>query len=308
MKSSILFPILLFFCLFCGLFHSCADMDDLDVVNALDESNYNSYETDSSVAIYYQQSNPLDWVGQAHNDLLDTLMIVLENSFCEGKWENITFRSPDHYSLMADIMHISLERKFPDSVLAVESFEVVFDEMYLDEWFDGQNPDALYFAENVLADSASRKDSLYTMNLLNALFNVSIVASTADEGFAMLDSVISEHEVLILNETWKDHETFALGTLAVAKYSNEFWSNHPISFSCSANPRSPDPRSTLVVCADAAGYAAGGVVGATSGSVLGPAGTFGGLVGGKFLGAWVGSGAAGTAILIYDSFMDFFGW
>lgn len=234
-------------------------------------------------------------------------MKELEISYCNGDWDNITYRSQEHYSLMSDIMRSSHDHVFTGSVLEVQSFDEMLEDMDIDEWFDGQNLDVLDIADNVLSDSASQKDALYTMNLLNDLFSVSTVASSRAEAFEMLDSVILEHEVIILNETWENHETYALGALAVAKYSNKFWKNHTLSFTCSVSLRSPDPRSSAVVGADAAGYVVGGVVGGVSGSFAGPAGSVGGFLGGKFAGAWIGSGAVGTAITIWDSFTDFFG-
>ena len=117
---------------------------------------------------------------------------------------------------------------------------------------------------------------------------------------------------MILSEEWNSNETYALGALAVAKHSVQFWKNYDFSvfenskLAKASRKKEANPRSSIIVGADVAGYVVGGVVGATGGSFAGPAGTVGGFLGGKAAGAWAGSAAAATAIAIYDAWSDFF--
>lgn len=114
-------------------------------------------------------------------------------------------------------------------------------------------------------------------------------------------------------EDWQSSEKYALGTIAIAKYSNIFWTNYNNNVSpyFSVNKKiniiqKPSGRSKAIVGADAAGYVIGGVTGAVSGSVAGPAGSVGGFLGGKVVGGFAASGAAVTAFDIYDAISDFF--
>lgn len=162
-------------------------------------------------------------------------------------------------------------------------------------------------------NATSNKEQEFTNNLLQDIYEVSSKGyNSEEEAYIALEEVVKKHEKLILSEEWSSEETYALGALAVSKHSVQFWKNYDFSvfenseLSKSSKIKETNPRSSIIVGADVAGYVVGGVVGGTGGSFLGPAGTVGGVLGGKAAGAWVGSAAAATAIAIYDAWDDFF--
>ena len=82
----------------------------------------------------------------------------------------------------------------------------------------------------VLKNKASNKDEEFTNNLLTDIFTVSSKQYDSDEvAYDGLEKVIKEHEVLILSQNWTSEEKYALGSLAVAKHSVEFWRNYDFS-------------------------------------------------------------------------------
>ncbi|WP_035664061.1 hypothetical protein, partial [Flavobacterium sp. ACAM 123] len=171
--------------------------------------------------------------------------------------------------------------------------------------------------KEVLKNKASNKDEEFTINLLEDINTTSTRSySSEEEAYKTLEEVIIKHEKLILSQEWSSEEKYALGAVSVAKHSVQFWKNYDFSIfgdsklSKSYSAKSDDPRSSIIVGADVAGYVVGGVVGGVAGLAVGPvtlgAGTVAGVLGGKAVGAWAGSAAAATAIAIYDAWSDFF--
>lgn len=249
-------------------------------------------------------TNPLEYIGVEHNNFMLDFTRKLEDSFLNGEWNRAAFLSDDYKRIFANTMNNAYHSRYTQTNSTVSYQKQVYDQLDLSEWFDRDNVTSLDLAAAVLNDRATSRDREYTLNLLHDLFNAANNAATNAEIFDAIKAVVTAHEQRILSQHWNDNEEYALGALAVAKYSAEFWKNY--DFAVFTRGAERDPRSGIIVGADVAGYVVGGVVGGTAGSFAGPAGTVGGVLGGKAAGAWAGSAAAATAIAIYDAWCDFF--
>jgi len=220
---------------------------------------------------------------------------------------HIEFLSDKYRTQFSKVANDAFHSRYSESTSTVSFQESLYNNLKIKEWFNRNSTTELDLAEIVLSEKASEKDKKFTKDLLKDVFNTIKSASDDESAYKALEKVISRHETLILSEKWNSNERFALGALAVAKHSTQFWKNYDFSvFSTPNTTAMRNPRSSIVVGADVAGYVVGGVVGGVGGSFAGPAGTVGGVFGGKAAGAWIGSGAAATALAIYDAWSDFF--
>lgn len=261
-----------------------------------------------------QWSNPLEYIGIAHNIYMEEFTHYLELSYNNEEWSDIDFLSGEYKTQFSKISNEAFLKLFPESNSTTAKQEIIYDDLKMDEWFNNDSIDELMLAEEVLNERATAKDKEYTMNLLNDVYKAINNSPDDQKAYEELEKVIIRHENLILTQNWDSNEDYALGALAVAKYSTEFWKNYDFSKFSQNNSgyanKAKNRRSSLVVGADVAGYVIGGVVGGVAGVTVGPitlgAGTVAGVIGGKVVGAWAGSAAAATAIAIYDAWSDFF--
>jgi hypothetical protein len=305
MKNLALKPVLLF--LFVGVFSFCNNDSEITNPNKKNSS-------DSSILRRSQLNNPLEYIGVAHNVYMKEFMDHLELSHNNREWQNIEFLNSDYKTHFSKISNEAFLKLFPQSNSTTAKQEILYEDLRINEWFDNGSTDELSLAEEVLNEKATSKDRQYTMNLLHDVYNAINKAGDDLSAYKELEKVIVYHENLILTERWESNEDYALGALAVAKYSTEFWKNYDFSKFSGNNfayaNRKKNPRSSIIVGADIAGYVIGGVVGGVAGVAVGPvtlgAGTVAGVLGGKALGAWSGSAAAATAIAIYDAWSNWF--
>lgn len=304
MKNSVLKLVnpLLFF----GVFLSCNSDPEVSI------STNNS--SDISTLRQTQLINPLEYIGVAHNIYLEEFTSNLELSYSKGEWNDIEFLSNEYKTQFSKISNDAFLKLFPESNSTPSKQELIYDDLKMNEWFDNDSIDELMLAESVLDEKATAKDKEYTMNLLHDVYNAINNSLDDESAYKELENVIMIHENKILTQNWNSNEDFALGALAVAKYSAEFWKNYDFSkfnqnnFGLASKPK--NPRSSIIVGADVAGYVIGGVVGGIAGVSIGSvtlgAGTVAAFLGGKAAGAWGGSAAAATAIGIYDAWSDWF--
>lgn len=276
-----------------------------------DESGINVDSEANPKSVVYQD-NPLEYVGVEHNKFMAEFMPILERSYKNGKWSKVTFLSDNYTTQFSSVMNEAYHKRYESSTSTVEGQKEVYEKLDLNEWFDGDETTSLDLAKASLESKASDKDGRFTNNLLQDVYETSFKQyKSKKEAYAALEKVIQKHEELILAEDWKSNEKYALGTLAVAKHSTQFWKNYDFSEFRKNDYLStysdPDPESSIIVGADMAGWVIGGVTGATAGSFAGPAGSFGGFIGGKMAGSFTASTAAAGAISIYEAFVDFFG-
>lgn len=264
-------------------------------------------ESDETVNAKNTRTNPLEYIGIEHNVFMESFTRKLEESHNSRGWHRVNFLSDDYKTTFASVMNEAYRERYTQTNSTVDYQIEVYDRLNLKEWFDRDATTSIDIAEGVLRDTATDRDREFTMNLLNDLYNAINSAQTDAEAFNNIGDVVTRHESLILSQNWSAGEEYALGAVAVAKYSAEFWKNYDFSrYNSGARLDDVNPRSGVIVGADTAGYVVGGVVGGTGGSFAGPAGTVGGVLGGKAAGAWIGSGAAATAFAIYDAWSDFF--
>jgi len=247
--------------------------------------------------------NPLEYIGIEHNLFMEEFTSLLISS--KNEWKNIEFLSNEYETKFSSIMNDAYHTRYLNSNSTISSQKQNYNDLNTNEWFDGDDITSVDIAENVLIQKATYRDRIFTMNLLTDIFNAIDNGQSDLEGFNALEKIINKHENLILSENWEPEEKYALGALSVAKHSTMFWKKFDLS-AFNNSSKSRNPRSSIIVGADVAGYVIGGVVGGTAGSFAGPAGTVGGVLGGKAGGAWLGSAAAATAIAIYDAWSDFF--
>ena len=276
--------------------------------------------------------NPLEFIGVEHNKFMSKFTKRLEDRYKKKKWSNIEFLSDNYVTELSTLMNSSFHDTYEKSTSTIETQKSIYNQLNLNEWFDGDEYTSLDLAKEVLKNGnyttlakktlqskASKKDEEYTNNLLNDIYEVSAKEyNSKEESFSALTKVIEKHEKLILSENWSSDENYALGAIAIAKYSTQFWENYDFSIfenskianKSSRKKQDPGIRSSIVVGADVAGYVIGGVVGGVFGTVIGPytfgAGTLAGVFLGKAVGGFVASGVALTAIGIFDSWSDFF--
>lgn len=300
LKSALLF-------LFVGVFSFCNNDSEITNPNKKNSS-------DSSILRRSQLNNPLEHIGVAHNVYMKEFMDHLELSYNNREWQNIEFLNSEYKTQFSKISNEAFLKLFPKSNSTTAKQEIFYNDLKINEWFDNDSTNELSLAEEVLNEKATSKDKQYTMNLLHDVYNIINKATDDQSAYKELEKVIVYHENLILTEKWEPNEDYALGALAVAKYSTEFWKNYDFSKFSRNNfgyaNRKKNPRSSIIVGADIAGYVIGGVVGGVAGVAVGPvtlgAGTVAGVLGGKALGAWTGSAVAATAIAIYDAWSDWF--
>lgn len=250
--------------------------------------------------------NPFEYVGVEHNLFMEKFTKHLEESYQNGEWNDIEFLNEAYKIKFSEIMDLAYHSQYEYSTSTVSYQMDIYDQLDLDEWYDGDEITPIDLANDVLENNASLKDKEFTLNLLNDIFQTTNNITDNELALIELEQVILRHEELILSEEWQENEDYALGALAVAKHSLIFWRDYDFTKITNYHAKGRNPRSAIVVGADSAGFVIGGGVGAASGSFLGPAGTVGGFLGGKAAGAWAGSTAALTAIGIYDAWNDYF--
>lgn len=254
--------------------------------------------------------NRMEYIGIEHNIFMAEFTKQLEDSYNSRNWDGVNFLSKNYKTQFSRVINDAYRIRYTQSTSTVDYQEGIYTQLDLDEWFDGDNTTVINLASNVLNSKATTRDRDFTMNLLIELFSAAQQATSNDEAYRAIEEVVNRHERLILAVDWGDKEDYALGAIAVAKYSAQYWKNYDFSVYARSGATNRDgeinPRSGIIVGADTAGYVVGGVVGGTGGSFAGPAGTVGGVLGGKAAGAWTGSAVAATAITIYDAFVDFF--
>lgn len=124
-----------------------------------------------------------------------------------------------------------------------------------------------------------------------------------------------------MSESWLPQETYALGSLAIGKYSSEFWNNYDYSHyanksnnKTSLKKKLEDPGDGWIVAVDVAGYVIGGAIGAVIGieitifsvGIALPVGLTAFIVG-KLIGSFMASSAALTAQAIFNAWSDYLG-
>ncbi|MGH1386316.1 hypothetical protein [Kordia sp.] len=274
-------------------------------------------EADQTTTAKNSRTNPLEYIGIEHNAFMEVFTQKLEESYANRDWSRVEFLSDDYRATFATVMNDAFHTRYTRSNSTVSFQEEVYDQLNINEWYNCSGITTLDIAASVLNDTATSRDREFTMNLLNDLFNAANNARDNSDAFNTMREVVLHHEALILAQDWGADERYALGAVAVAKHSRDFWENYDFSVFRNAaraqgqtgiiGKRDIDPRSGIIVGADTAGYVVGGVVGGTGGSFAGPAGTVGGVLGGKAAGAWIGSAGAAAAVAIYDAWCDFFG-
>lgn len=294
-----------------------------------------SNDNETEIDTVSELQNPLEFIGIEHNKFMKEFTSQLEDSYKKNQWSKVKFLSDDYVTQFSSVMNDSYHKSYKKTTSTVEIQKNVYGQLNLNEWFDNDNETSLEMAKSVLRkgthskkakevlkNKASNKDEKFTINLLEDINTTSTKSySSEEEAYKALEEVVMKHEKLILSQEWSSEEKYALGAVAVAKHSVQFWKNYDFSvFSNSKIARKhssknddeeeDDPRSSIIVGADVAGYVVGGVVGGVAGVAVGPvtlgAGTVAGVLGGKAVGAWAGSAAAATAIAIYDAWSDFF--
>ena len=289
-----------------------------------------SNDNKTAIETVSELQNPLEFIGIEHNKFMKEFTSQLEDSYKKNQWSKVKFLSDDYVTQFSSVMNKSYHKSYEKTTSTIEIQKNVYGQLNLNEWFDNDNETSLEMAKSVLRkgtysktakevlkNKASNKDEEFTINLLEDINTTSTKSySSEEEAYKALEEVIIKHEKLILSQEWSSEEKYALGAVAVAKHSVQFWKNYDFSIfgdsklSKSYSAKADDPRSSIIVGADVAGYVVGGVVGGVAGVAVGPvtlgAGTVAGVLGGKAVGAWSGSAAALTAIAIYDAWSDVF--
>jgi|SRR5690554_71478 len=263
--------------------------------------------TNNSEVSYLERNmnvNPLDYIGVEHNLFLEQFTIQLEDSYEQGEWDDINFLSNEFRYKFSEIMDETFHISYENSTSTISTQIDIYNQLDLNEWYDGDDITPLDLAEEVLESNATIKDKDFALNLLNDIFETTNDYTDDELAFIELENVITQHENLILSQDWEENERFALSALAIAKHSLIFWRDYDITKFSSNQTNGKDPRSSIIVGADAVGSIIGGGLGAAGGSLLGPAGTIGGWFGGSFFGGIQGSAGAITAIGIYDAWND----
>ncbi len=283
------------------------------------------------------QENPLENIGIEHNRFMLEFTNHLEKSYESEEWDNIEFLSVDHKKKFSEIMNVTFNNLYPESGSTIELQMEIYDKLDLNEWYDGDNRTGLDIAKevlvgnlasdiikakNVLKKNTTSKDAEYTINFLEEIYTVaSKNLSTKQETFDEINKVVKKHENLILSESWLPQETYALGSLAIGKYSSEFWNNYDYSHyanksnnKTSLKKKLEDPGDGWIVAADVAGYVIGGAIGAVIGieitifsvGIALPVGLTA-FIAGKLIGSFMASSAALTAQAIFNAWSDYLG-
>lgn len=187
-----------------------------------ENTEQNAVYANENPAIREERSNPLEYIGVEHNMFMAEFTAKLEQSFIDGRWDQIAFLSKEYKTQFSTVMNDAYHVRYTESTSTVAYQEGIYDQVDLSEWFDGDPTTAMTLASNVLNTRATIKDRDFTMNLLIEIFNAAQQATTNDEAYIALEDVVSRHERLILAETWQDDERYALGALAVAKHSTQY--------------------------------------------------------------------------------------
>jgi len=269
-----------------------------------EDQNINNYSLNSINVENKSLVNPLEHIGVEHNLFMEKFTVHLEESYQKDEWTNIDFLSNEYRYKLSDIINKSYHTSYEGSTSTISAQIDIYNQLNLNEWYDGNEITQLDLAKDVLERKATAKDKEFALNLLNDIFKTTSDITDDELVYLELEKVILKHENLILSESWGESEEYALGALAVAKYSLIFWKDYDFNKFSSFKAKGKNPRGAIVVGADSAGFIVGGGVGAASGSFLGPAGTVGGWFGGCAAGAWGASSAAATAIAIYDYVMN----
>jgi hypothetical protein len=276
--------------------NSCSEDSKLEQLESSDLKNKS----------YSANINPMEFVGVEHNKFMTEFTALVEEHKNNGGFKDIEYLSDDFRDEMSVLLHQANNSYYPENNTTVEFYQNAYDSINIKEIFTSRN-NMLKSAQVVLSNQTTEKDKEFTMNLLNDI----LYYDNSNSKFKSLQDLIAYHESIILNESWKENETSALGAVAIAKHSNIFWTNSNfLNGDYEGKTTQSDPRSGIIVGADAAGYVIGGVVGGVAGTTVAGvtfgAGTVVGVIAGKFVGGFVGSGAAATGIAIYDAFTDFF--
>jgi hypothetical protein len=279
--------------------------------------------------------NPLEDVGIEHNKFVSKFMFNLEESHKRGDWSKIQFLSDDYKTQFSTVMNDSYHDIYPKSESTIDIQKKIYNDLNLNEWFDGDNYTGLDLAKkvlnegvhsdirkskNVLKNKATPKDAEFTSNLLDDIYTASAMQySSKKEAYEALEKVINKHEKLILSQKWKSEENYALGALAIGKHSTQFWKNYDFSvFKNNSKSVKSDKSSQakqqgnpIIVAADIAGYVVGGVIGGALGITITIGSWSYGIVPGvmafiygKMARAFAASAFAASAIGIYEAWSD----
>lgn len=258
--------------------------------------------------------NPLDHIGIAHNAVLDAYMSKFIVSYNNNEWEGVNYPSQEFKQKFCNISNEAFLEVFPNSNSTPALHETVYNRLRIEEWLDNNPSNEIALATEVLDSLATEKDKDFTLNLLNEIYFAIYNTPNQSMIYLELERVVAKHEGIILSQNWNPNETFALGALAIAKYSTQFWKNYDfsrITHNSSGARIKIDGQSGCVVGADVAGYVIGGVSGVIVGTTAGwwtfGAGTVGGFLAGKAVGAISASGLAGMLWDIKESWGNFLG-
>lgn len=276
-----------------------------------EEKLTNHKEQNHSAGLIVYTTNPLDSLGIIHNDILEKFTIYLEEDYLDGDFVDVIFPSNDFNSNVASALNKACDSTPYFSTSSVQLQKDLQDSLNLNNWFSSSNYSTMFSdVEDVLKNHVTTKDSLYTINLMNDIKDI-ILQGTTNDVFDELETAINLHESLILAQSWDSSEVFALGAIAVAKHSTQFWKDFftaPYGKKVKYNNLLySNGEKALIVGANAAGAIVGSIKGAIVGSALSPsADTIGGYFAGKVAGAFIGSGAAMTYIGVKNFWVDLF--
>ena len=270
-----------------------------------DEGSVNNNSDTSSYLESKMNVNPLEYIGIEHNLFLEQFTIQLENSYQQGEWDDIDFLSDEFRYKFSELMNDTYHISYEGSTSTVSAQIDIYNQLDLNEWYDGDEITPLDLAEDELENNASLKDKEFALNLLTDIFEISNNITDNELAYMELENVILYHEDLILSQNWEENEGYALVAVSIAKHSLIFWKDYDLTKFSNTQAKGKDPRSSIIVGADAVGSIIGGGLGAAGGSILGPGGTVGGWFGGTLAGGIGGSAHAITAIAIYDAWNDY---
>uniref|UniRef100_UPI0040479DDD hypothetical protein n=1 Tax=Polaribacter sp. TaxID=1920175 RepID=UPI0040479DDD len=271
--------------------------------------------------------NPLEYIGIIHNAFMEEFTNNLEKSFEKKDWNKIEFLSDDYVTEFSSIMNDTYHKIDPQTKSTIEIQKNIYNELNLNEWFDGDNYSSLDLAKTVLnteinlkkakrslKNKASIKDEEFTKNLLEDIFRVTAKKySNKKEAYEAIEKVINKHEKIILSHNWNPEEKYALGGIAIVKHSAQFWKNYEFKKNSPKLAKSNNlDENYLIIAADLAGYVVGGVVGGAIGiTITVGSASFAIVPGvaafviGKIGGAIAASAAAANAITLYNVWVDF---
>ncbi len=279
--------------IFSLIFISCEQSNPV-YNNSSDFGHYTLYST-----------NPLEAIGIEHNIILTEFTRLAKISELNGEFENMTYPSIPFKSKMASLMNTTYHNVYPGSNTTELTWSNLYTIMNIDSYFQANGDVSFMFleAESILSLHATLKDYNYTMDFLNDISELLDSPDSTLDVLVEMQSIVASHEQAILSESWGSNETFALGTIAVAKHTCQFWIDYYIQNpSSKVDIKNYDLPVLLankklykgtVAAADMIGAIVGSIKGATIGSGICPgAGTLVGYYAGKVAGGALTSSAA----------------